>query len=162
MAHIGTELLDGALADSVHDFKIPNVITKNKDGVTLGDVFLTLPDKPSGAYSAKSEHDMLRKVFKTDEGKNPIRELIGLIATEKKTGNDKVLRLDVNGLETFGYSINYLSHTDGDNDMRSIKDKVSLENYDTFFNLKGSPLNIVIDAQSIGMKKLFQINLAKI
>jgi hypothetical protein len=33
--------------------------------------------------------------------------------------------------------------------MRSIKDKVSLQDYDTFFNLKGSPLNIVIDAQEL-------------
>lgn len=152
--NIGSELLDGALADSVHDFKIPNVITKNKDGVTLGDVFLTLPDKPTGAYSAKSEHDMLRKIFGTDPKKNPIRELIGQIAKEKLAGNDKVLILNVKGLQTYDYSVNYLSHA-GDNDMRSIKDKISLQDYDTFFNLKGSPLNIVIDAQSIGMKKLF-------
>lgn len=155
---IGSELLDGALADSVHDFKIPNVITKNKDGVTLGDVFLTLPDKPTGAYSAKSEHDMLHKIFGKDPKKNPIRELIEDIEKEKAKGNDKVLRLTVNGLAKFDYTVNYLSHVGENgiiNDMRSIKDKVSLRDYDTFFNLKGSPLNIVIDAQSIGMKKLF-------
>ena len=90
MAHvdIGKELLDGALADSVHDFKIPAVITKNKDGVTLGDVLLTLPNKLLGTYTAKSEHDMLRKIFKTDEKKNPIVELIGKIDNEKKDRNE--------------------------------------------------------------------------
>ncbi|NDB83277.1 MAG: hypothetical protein EB127_11195 [Alphaproteobacteria bacterium] len=152
--YIGNELLDGALADSVHDFKIPAVITKNKDGVTLGDVLLTLPNKLSGTYTAKSEHDMLRKIFKTDPTKNPIRELIGKIDDEKTKGKDKVFVLEVNGLETFSYKVNYLS-VDGDNDMRRIKDKVSLQGYDTFFNLNGSPLNIVIDAQSIGIKKIF-------
>lgn len=152
--NIRTELLDGALADSVHDFKIPNTITKNKDGVTLGDVFLTLPDKPTGPYTAKSEHDMLRKIFKTDVNKNPIRELIGKIAEEKKKGKDKQLVLDVDGLEKFSYKVNYLSY-ENDNNMRSIKGEVSLGDYATFFNLDKSPLNIVIDAQSIGIKKIF-------
>ena len=147
---IGQELLEGACADSVHDFKIPKVVKMNADGVTLGDVLLTLPSNTIGR--ARTEHEMLQALFKTTAGVNPIREIIGKIMEAK--GRNEVYRLDIDGLEKFSYSINCLSH-EGDNDMRSIKDKVSLQDYDTFFNLKGSPVNIVIDAQSIGMKKLF-------
>ena len=150
MAYIGQELLEGACADSVHDFKIPKVVKMNTDGVTLGDVLLTLPSNTISR--ARTEHEMLQTLLKTTAGVNPIREIIGKIMEAK--GRNEVYRLDIDGLEKFSYSINCLSH-EGDNDMRSIKDKVSLQDYDIFFNLKGSPLNIVIDAQSIGMKKLF-------
>ena len=150
MADIGKELLQGACADSVHDFKIPRVVKMNADGVTLGDVLLTLPSNEIGR--ARTEHEMLQTIFKTGDGINPIRGLIEKIMEAK--GKDEVFRLDIDGLEKFSYSVNCLSDK-GDNDMRSIKSKVSLQDYDTFFNLNGSPLNIVIDAQSIGIKKIF-------
>lgn len=147
---IGQELLEGACADSVHDFKIPKVVKMNAEGVTLGDVLLTLPSNSIGR--ARTEHEMLQTLLNTETGVNPIRDIIGKIMIAKGKKDD--FRLDIQGLEKFSYSINCLSQGE-DNDMRSIKDKVSLQDYDTFFNLKGSPLNIVIDAQSIGIKKLF-------
>jgi hypothetical protein len=150
MADIGQELLEGACADSVHDFKIPKVVKMNADGVTLGDVLLTLPSNNIGR--ARTEHEMLQTLLNTETGVNPIRDIIGKIMIAK--GKNEEFRLDIQGLEKFSYNINCLSQGE-DNDMRSIKDKVSLQDYDTFFNLKGSPLNIVIDAQSIGIKKLF-------
>jgi hypothetical protein len=151
MAYIGQELLEGACADSVHDFKISREVKKtNTQGVTLGDVVLTLPSNNIGR--ARTEHEMLQTLLKTPAGVNPIRDIIGKIMESKGRGD--VFRLDIDGLEKFSYSIDCVSH-EGDNDMRSIKNKVSLKDYDTFFNLKGSPLNIVIDAQSIGIKKIF-------
>ena len=112
---IGQELLEGACADSVHDFKIPKVVKMNADGVTLGDVLLTLPSNTIGR--ARTEHEMLQILFKTADGINPIRGLIENVMKAK--GNGEIFRLDIDGLEKFSYSVNCLSIKE-DNDMRNL------------------------------------------
>jgi len=146
------QLLRGACADSVHDFKIPRVATRTKtDTVCLGDVLEELPDEAKGGFvRADTEHEMLRRIFKTPAGiDNPIRHLIG----EIPAGANSIVK-EINGIEKYTYTIKILKK-EGVYNMRNISNKVSLKDYSEFFGLRGINLNLVIDAQSIGLKKLF-------
>jgi hypothetical protein len=136
------QLLKGACADSVHDFKIPRVVTKTKsDNICLGDVLEELPDEvKEGFVRADTEHDMLRGIFNTPAGvDNPIRHLIG----EIPAGANSIVK-EIYGIEKYTYTIKMLKKGD-DYNMRNISNKVSLKDYTDFFGLRGMNLNLVID-----------------
>lgn len=146
------QLLKGACADSVHDFKIPRVVTRTKsDNACLGDVLEELPDEAKGGFvRADTEHEMLRGILSTPAGvDNPIRHLVDEISA----GGGSIVK-EINGIEKYTYTIKMLGK-DGVYNMRNISNRVTLKDYSDFFGLRGINLNLVIDAQSIGLKKLF-------
>lgn len=149
--YIESELMNGACADSVHDFKIPRLKTQSSETVNLSDVLITLPGDHSKLEKARSESDMLKKLLKRSE-ENPIHGIIDDI----KGKPNKTLNLDkIQGLEEYNYTARVLSDSTGECNIRNIYNKVTLKEYDDFFNLNGDPLNIVVDAQTIGINKLF-------
>ena len=149
--YIESELMNGACADSVHDFKIPRLKTQSSETVNLSDVLITLPGDHSKLEKARSESDMLKKLLKRSE-ENPIHGIIDDI----KGKPNKTLNLDtIQGLKEYNYTARVLSDSTGECNIRNIYNKVTLKEYDNFFNLKGAPLNIVVDAQTIGINKLF-------
>jgi hypothetical protein len=143
------DLYKASCADSVHDFKIDNTIpTNTKSGVPcLADVIIALPTLRPGSklISVPDEDTLLESLL----GKS-IKDII-----EKLRGENVEEYLNINGIKKKEYRVKILKHENEPN-IRNIKEKMTIEEYRKFFDLSISDsLNLVIDAQTVGINDLF-------
>lgn len=170
LLRIKKQLSIGAAADAIHDFSKYLILSNRKSGesIKLGipDILSAIPvpdDVKIDNDSYMKEDDLLGEIFKEIIPSDfNISKLIDYLI--ENTGETYSKVIDIPGIKSIPhtYTIKILNTTNNTNDpnlrfnIRNMYDKISIDEYKEFFNLSGTDaLNIVVDAQTIGINQLF-------
>ena len=166
-------LLEAACGDSVHDFHNKLSLKDPKQGqavrVGIADVLPGLPEVEGSQINHtnyKKEDDLLGDFFKLNLGekdKFTITKLIDYLIEKKDSDYKDFIKIPGIKPEPHNYTMKLLHskkkegvpHSEGYN-IRNMYDLINIKEYRTFFDLAGDdPLNLVIDAQTVGINTLF-------
>jgi len=149
---VARQFLRGAAGDAVHDFHISKVVSTKTSVPTVGDVLKTLPvvEEGFGPGGVPSEAELLAGIL----GLDPVDPVASLITQTSISPGGSITKR-INGLSDYDCEMKILMK-DGNYNLRDKCRSLSTSEYRAFFGLEGSDtLNVVIDAQTVGMNKLF-------
>ena len=170
LIRIKKQLSIGAAADAIHDFGKYLFLSSRKSGesikISIPDILSAIPvpeDITINNDTYLKEDDLLGEVFKEiiPDDFN-ISKLIDYLI--ENTGETYSKVIDIPGIKSIPhtYTIKILNTTNSTKDpnlrfnIRNMFDQISIDEYKQFFNLSGTDaLNIVVDAQTIGINQLF-------
>ena len=167
---IKTKLSIGATADAIHDFSRFLILNKKsaKEPVKIGiqDILTAIPVPDHVKIdndNYMTEDDLLHDIFKEIiPDKFTIGKLIDYLIENTDQTYSKVIEIPGVKLEPHTYTIKILNtnksiqNSNLQFNIRNMNDTITIDEYKDFFNLKGSDtLNIVVDAQTIGINQLF-------